>query len=1675
MVKLFARYSALFIFLALQSPLIAQNYSRHNWFFGNSTDAIIFNKSDNEPMWVDVQGTPFGSGGSAVATDPLTGDVLFYTDGLTIYDASHNTMPDGFGLNGNTISNQQVGICPDPADSTRYFIFTNSASSASAGNMEYTIVSMALPGNAGMFAPNLGNVEAGIKNVATPITNTSEAMVVIPKPGFNGCWVVTQVRGTNQYRAYDVATGNTVQSSAGPPLIAANFSYTPGDGGKIAVAPLSTNRNVVVLDFNNTTGNITFQQEIANTGNNDGSEYAVYDTEWAADGLNLYISRYGSNSNPTGQLLQFDPNVPNVQTVVGNLSRSLGLRLGPDDRIYHLYEVGSGQSLVGWIDQPQQVLDSIGYDPIPSDIGNINYNGRQFPEFAFARRTSNTNMFMVTGECTNGPTQFFPQVDPTAERFNWIIGGTSSNELAPSVVFSSGGPITVSMRYFINDQLFTYDSTINITQSDLQAQLADTIICPGQSVVLDPMAQSGGGGGGGAGGGLFNYFWHDKSTGPTFTTDTAGVYWVVVEDQLNPGCKVYTSAEVTVCGEQDMRSAVWYFGQNAGYNFNDPQQAISGPMVAPEGTSTISDRNGNVLFYTNGETVWNREGNVMPNGTDIGGTPGSVNTINSTQSAVIVPYPNDETLFYIFITEEVVDQDGLNSYIMGYAVVDIKEDMGLGDVVIKNKPLFERSTERVAAFTGSDSTWVIGHEWGTNTFRAYPVHPGGIGNPVLSSAGAIHGIGSPDDAQGYMNFSPAGNQIAVAIQGQNAVEIFDFADSTGMVENPLRVDLNESPYGVYFSANHLFVTTLQGALYRIRMDTTDAAIENTPPLEVFRGGVALGAIQQSPTGQLLVAREGQGSLGQIIGADAPDNQVGFQEDGLQLAGGTSSGLGLPNFIQNLSTPISGATMFVDQFCLEDPTTFSGTGPCQSLDNFLWQVRPQGIDSVIYTSVQMDTEFQFTNPGFYDVSLNVNNCDLAFDTTMFQTIEISGRPVLDSIPAFVPLCNGSATITAASADTVGLSFLWSPTGDTTNTVTITQPGSYSVTVTNQAGCSNSSNFLANPVNPAVNLGPDRIYCINDQADSLNAENPNSSFQWVVTLDGSVISTPADTSRIMDVATDLPGDYLYVVNVTDNITACTTSDSVNVQVLPPPSLTATPTDSPGCNQANGSIDVDIISTGSFTIEVTDGNNIVSDTSSGPGQVNIPNLTAGVYSVNLIDNVSQCRETLDGIVIQDQNANFISGSEIVPTTCDLDDGVIRIFIPDPLVFPINYILRDQATNGQISMVNGVGSTPFPNGDGFEITGLIPGTYAVEVTSTTNGCTESLADLVVDTDNDNIDLFTPEFAEGCGPIATFFYQTSGQLNNVAGPPGANITTTQNSITVDQPGLYTVTAEDNPGGLLCDSIRTVEVSLAEIILIQIDTAAQDCSGSRILTANVTNPDPTLTYTYQWYEGSPVSGTRIDGAVARQHSITVGGTYSVRVGTQENVCESEATISDVQLRPPLLVELEAFSDCDNQAATIIQANVNQPNVELIWFDPGGIEIPGTRDLPSINVNERGNFSVLVTNTVQGVQCSALESISLFDICPPQIFAHSAIRPDSRLPENRTFYIHNPNDIADEFQVFIFNRWGEMIFESSDKNFAWNGTYRGEDVPVGTYPYLIRYKLPDDPEVFEKRGGVAVVR
>jgi len=69
------------------------------------------------------------------------------------------------------------------------------------------------------------------------------------------------------------------------------------------------------------------------------------------------------------------------------------------------------------------------------------------------------------------------------------------------------------------------------------------------------------------------------------------------------------------------RNNIWYFGRKAGLNFNQPVPIplVNSAMNADEGSSTICDINGNLLFYTNGVTVYNRNHQIMLNGENLAG------------------------------------------------------------------------------------------------------------------------------------------------------------------------------------------------------------------------------------------------------------------------------------------------------------------------------------------------------------------------------------------------------------------------------------------------------------------------------------------------------------------------------------------------------------------------------------------------------------------------------------------------------------------------------------------------------------------------------------------------------------------------------------------------------------------------------------------------------------------------------------------------------------------------------------------------------------------------------------------------------------------------------------------------------------------------------------------------
>jgi len=157
----------------------------------------------------------------------------------------------------------------------------------------------------------------------------------------------------------------------------------------------------------------------------------------------------------------------------------------------------------------------------------------------------------------------------------------------------------------------------------------------------------------------------------------------------------------------------WYFGNNAGIKFNTDGSVTSlsnGQLATDEGCATISDVNGDLLFYTDGITVWNRLHQPMSNANAATGT-GLFGDPSSTQSAIIIPKPDDPNIYYIFTVDTSV-RDGDSDEGFNYSIVDLSLNGGLGDItnLSKNTNLLEDSSEKISAVLKdcqTKSIWVI--------------------------------------------------------------------------------------------------------------------------------------------------------------------------------------------------------------------------------------------------------------------------------------------------------------------------------------------------------------------------------------------------------------------------------------------------------------------------------------------------------------------------------------------------------------------------------------------------------------------------------------------------------------------------------------------------------------------------------------------------------------------------------------------------------------------------------------------------------------------------------------------------------------------------------------------------------------------------------------------------------
>jgi gliding motility-associated-like protein len=619
-------------------------------------------------------------------------------------------------------------------------------------------------------------------------------------------------------------------------------------------------------------------------------------------------------------------------------------------------------------------------------------------------------------------------------------------------------------------------------------------------------------------------------------------------------------------GNAQGEANVWYFGENAGLDFNmgSPVVLNNGALITTEGCATISDASGNLLFYTDGFNVYNRQHSLMPN-------TGLAGSVSSTHSAIIVPKPQDINIYYVFT----VDAGGAA---LSYSELDMRLDSGLGDITInKNILLADPVNEKVTAIkkSGSDGFWVVSHRYNSDEFLIYEVTLAGVNTtPTVIPIGSNTGL---FNLAGQIKISPDNSKLAVARGGE--VQLFDFDNNTGTITNPQTINTGSfDSYGIEFSINGnlLYVAYFGGVNQYNLLAGSTANIIASEVVLVSVSNEGFASLQIAPDGKIYVARQDQFYIDFIANPNVIGTGCNYNYQGLPLNGALSN-LGLPTFIQSFFT----ASIQVDNTCLGDITDFL-INSNQTIDSISWDFGDGN------SSILENPTHTYLTSGVFNVSATISSGGEIFSsntvvtiyeqatTTVPQNIEIcdsnnDGFHNFDLTQQDAAILNGQSAATfevlyfESMAEYINDSPIATPTAYTNNTAYGTQTIIASVRNRGNDDCEAMTSFdiqvFETPL-PSTAVPPIRL-CDNDSVGSdtdgliifdlttnetaiLNGQS-STDFELQYFTDASLM-LPISNPSVYQNTTATETIYVQMTNRVQAICTATTSFDIEVLALP-----------------------------------------------------------------------------------------------------------------------------------------------------------------------------------------------------------------------------------------------------------------------------------------------------------------------------------------------------------------------------------------------------------------------------------------------------------------------------------------------------------------------------------------------
>jgi gliding motility-associated-like protein len=911
---------------------------------------------------------------------------------------------------------------------------------------------------------------------------------------------------------------------------------------------------------------------------------------------------------------------------------------------------------------------------------------------------------------------------------------------------------------------------------------------------------------------------------------------------------------------------IWYFGENAGLNFNNgnPVALTNGQLVTDEGCATISDSSGQLLFYTDGITVYNRNHVVMVNGNGLMGHPSSV------QSATIIPKPGSPKIFYIFTTPEEGNPVGLR-----YSVVDMNLDNSYGAITSeKNVLIFSPICENLGITKHGNGVdyWIVTHGLNNNTFYSFKLTATGLDfTPVITDIGAVI-TGTPLDffEAGSIKISPSGSKLAFT-SVMDIAQLFDFNNFSGILSNPITLSTESGELiGAAFSPDEslLYISNSFGKIHQYNLNSIN--IPNSE-LTIYNGNIP-GQLQVGPDNKIYIAFSNRFYLGVIHNPNVQGLGCNFQLDGVYL-GGKKSRLGLPSFNQSFFfTP----SISYSSNCVGEPAAFQFFTN-QPVLSATWDFG----DGVTVNGV--NPTHVYMSPGTYNVIVNVvtplgtgsNNINITVFPTPVLIQTVCQLKQCDDDNDGFSLFNLSEANQLVSSNLLGLNF------------------TYFETLTD----------AENNINSIINTTAYQNQIVSNDQVFIRVQNASGCFQ-IATLNLFVSTTL------------IPSTFQRTFSVCDDTISGSTSDGISVfdfssvtsdlQSLYPSgqaimiryyeNISDALSEQNAINNPSAYVNYNSPFSQSIYVRV---DSLLDNSCLGLGL----HITLNVEAVPNVSPLQfqQCDDDQDGKISFDTSTietNLLQGLTNV-TLMYWDEN--NIPLPSPLPNP--FLTSSQTI--KVRVINNSSNSCYTETTISFIVNDLPQVFSIPF-SITNVCDNELNPL----DQDGLYLFDTSNFESflvgnqSGMIVNYYDSTGNPLSSPL--PNPFYSGTQNLI------VEVV----NPVNTSCKATGVIQLVVNPIPKIKLKADELVCSDNplftKTLTAGLIDDSTASSFTYQWY----LNGSILSNATGYELIVNSEGVYTVEVSNSSG-CKSERTITVVSSSIASINETVIVDFSDNNSITVI--------------------------------------------------------------------------------------------------------------------------------------------------------------